>query len=481
MLSLAVHAGVPVELVLARLWSASPRTACAVTLQFRGVTPAPAKLHLLGGCRVSPRVKLTAQLMTVALQPVAKLDTWKSTVKPTASGKVSPLGERDVLLSGKPIYQLVLEYAFELADALEATHLWPGLQGVLYESEFHGQFFMVFDAKKKLMHVGDAWPKKCKLTKGKYVVRLQVRHESSAVLDKLVDMPMILSRALKTSIALTAFRTKSDALIAAESDALPSRTLSVGTSTVLYFKEPSFEQLPKGAKPGDCLVGSVTYLKKNGNAIGAADRPSGYSLIYTVADSGPAAVAKQEDASAATPEPSEKLAEVVRDAKIKHVKGLIGGASFDEIYGTVVAEYPESIALKLHRVTHLRKQLDAEAAKGSDSEEAVIRLREECVGACDDVARLVDSEELARALGVLLPLIGKELEEKKAALIAVYTVKANLALDEAEQQKPPSLDSYDAAVKELQKWVDINSDKFWRLHFTKHKLQNKCAIGASAD
>ena len=48
--------------------------------------------------------------------------------------QVLPLGERDVLPDGTPLYQLVLEYEVDQgADCSELPPRWPGLQGVLYE------------------------------------------------------------------------------------------------------------------------------------------------------------------------------------------------------------------------------------------------------------------------------------------------------------------------------------------------------------
>jgi hypothetical protein len=57
------------------------------------------------------------------------------------------------------------------SDSGELLPRFPGLQGSLYESQFHAQFFMVFDSKKKLLGVGDAWPSAVKVGKGKHTVR----------------------------------------------------------------------------------------------------------------------------------------------------------------------------------------------------------------------------------------------------------------------------------------------------------------------
>lgn len=377
-----------------------------------------------------------------------------------------PLGERDVLVNGTALYQLVLEYALELTEAAEVTNIWPGLQGVLYESEFHGQLFMVFDAKKKLLFVGDSWPKRNKLSKGKYTVRIQIRHEKIAILELLVDMPMVTLRTLKNSINLSIYKTQSEALMGNDNDTFGSRSLSIGTSVGMFIKEPTYDQFPKGIKAGDALIGSITYLKKNGNkGIGADERPSGFSLTYQVADIATAASngdAKKEDAggSESTPTALDKLQSVVKDAKIKHVKSLIGTESFEEMYASVSTEYSDNLQLKLHCVSHRKKILED---KGE--------CRDACLEAIEAVVKLIDADELAKAYGVLLPLVGKEGEEKKNALATVYALKAKLLLDTAATEETPSLDECEATIKELQKWADVNADKHWALVYGKHKLQ----------
>jgi tripeptidyl-peptidase-2 len=461
-ISMAVEASMPLEITFARMWSASLSTACFVSLQFRGVLPLTTYVHLLGGQRVSEQVRLVAQLMTVNIQPSAKLDKWKSVSKPLVAGKVLPLGERDILSDGTPLYQLLLEYSFEQSETSEVVHQWPGLQGVLYESDFHGQFFMIFDNKKKLVFVGDANPKKNKLQKGKYTVRLQVRHEMVSVLERLVDLPMVSNRTLKNDIKVSAYKTKSEALIGQDSGSFGSRSLSIGTSVGIYFKEPAFDTLPKGVKNGDTFTGSITYLKKNGNSsLGADDKPSGHSFTYSVFDS--TLDPGKKDETSSEDESEDKLLTVVRNAKLKYIKDLIGGAQFNDAYELLVVEYPDSIQLKVYRIRHYKKLLET----------AVEGERQLCVAgakiAIDDVVAMIDVEELAKSYGVLLPLVGKEGDEKKSALVTAYSLQAKLAIEAASG----SLESVENALTELKKWADITSDKFWQLTYGKLILEKK--------
>ena len=207
-----VQAGVTMELTLARFWSTLDDPLCSLTLHFRGVVPSPDRVLLTGGCRVSPIIRVSNTLSTnvVEINPVPKLDRWISAIKPMAPGKITSMGERDVLLSDgpgitpdTPLYQLILEYEIDMNDAAEITPTWPGLQGCLYESDFLSQFFLIFDSKRKLLGSGDAWPSAVKIGKGRHVVRLQIKHPAVTTLENLTDLPMLLERPLKSSITLT--------------------------------------------------------------------------------------------------------------------------------------------------------------------------------------------------------------------------------------------------------------------------------------
>ena len=122
-----------------------------VEVFFRGVRPEPSLVSLLGGQRVSEVVRvysplgpsfyacilllvwqssyhLLPSLASQEIAPSAKLDRWLQVVRPVRLGKINALGERDTMLDGSPLYQLVLEYEVEQAEAGEVTCQWSALQ-----------------------------------------------------------------------------------------------------------------------------------------------------------------------------------------------------------------------------------------------------------------------------------------------------------------------------------------------------------------
>jgi hypothetical protein len=98
---------------------------------------------------------------TFGLLIILLISTGCHTVNPKAlpsstSSRIFPLGERDILPNGNSVYQLVLEYSFEIEEAKNnsVTLRWPIWNEILYESPFTGQFYMIFDSLKQLVSCG---------------------------------------------------------------------------------------------------------------------------------------------------------------------------------------------------------------------------------------------------------------------------------------------------------------------------------------
>lgn len=529
--SWAVHPGVTMELTLARYWSTIGDTSCTATLYFRGVVPSMSPLTITGGQKVSPMLRVSAPLASETIAPSAKLDKWTTTVFPTTAGKVSPLGERDFLPDGRPIYQLALEYEFDQVDAGEVCPRFPGLQGVLYESDFLAQFFMVFDSKKKLLFVGDAWPKGKKIGKGKHTVRLQAKHLSPTVLEGLTEMPMQLERTLKSAMNLSFFKTQSDALIGGSK--MGTRAIALGGSVSMYVKEPAADQLPKTCSPGDTLTGTVTYIKKQNNQVGCGTKPGGYPLIYTVSakskeKSGNGKENTKSLAPAPAPTPAAEtetkgaeelpeLAEALKEAKLKYLKGLIGKETFGTAYKLFKAEYAEDLQIRLAGVSNARKvcgKAVTDASSGTataESVKAAVEAAKSVLDATCEANSLIDSTAVAAALGVNADKDDaaeaakrKDAETKKAAIIECYsadsaTLLELLALIEKSDIGEAFSDSYrtvlassgcddvvaaasdiknrlDISIKGVEKWDNLSADKHWKLCVGKHKAHGRYGL-----
>eukprot|EP00608_Synchroma_pusillum_P004382 CAMPEP_0198440462 /NCGR_PEP_ID=MMETSP1452-20131203/58859_1 /TAXON_ID=1181717 /ORGANISM="Synchroma pusillum, Strain CCMP3072" /LENGTH=281 /DNA_ID=CAMNT_0044161081 /DNA_START=94 /DNA_END=936 /DNA_ORIENTATION=+ len=271
------------ELTMARYWSTLGRTDLRVDLHFRGVVPHPEELAL-GAGEALRQIRLEARLRTVEVSPAGSLTKWWHKVHP-ASATVGPLGERDVMNNGAAVSQLVLQYDFDQYDEQDVTPRFPGLNGVLYESGLESQFWIVVDASNKVLGSGDAWPGSVSLRKGKHSLRLYVRHESVQLLEGMKGTMMMLERPLKgkAEVKLSFYSTKED-LVTRGPTASPRR-IEEGTDAAVFAAEPAPESIPKRAKPGDVLFGTVTYEKRIDGMLGARVRPGGFPVVYLVGPS----------------------------------------------------------------------------------------------------------------------------------------------------------------------------------------------------
>ena len=459
-MSFPVTAGVTLELVLTRFWSTLGDVSCDVTIHFKGLTPSTTTLSMTSGEQISNLVTLSAELGTVTAAPAGKLDKWLTTVMPNGPGKVTPLGERDVLPSGTPLYQMILEYTFEQPIHTAVTPRWRILNGLLYDSPFHSQFYMIYNTRKVLMACGDTYPESCKLDKGTYTVRLQVRHESPVVLEGMNELPMLLERSLESALKLTCHKSQADASLGI---ALPDMPIYRGTSQSLFWKGPA--KLPKFVTTGDVLSGAVTYLKKDSSRSGSGTRPGGFPVRYVVTTT---AVPSSKPSPAPSPTPSptpgtapatsgslssaetpcasteRKFAEAIRHAKVTFVENKAGEEEcFDGLYEATVREYPDYVRLRLARLTHLSKCRDkTNEGKDVTEEEKNALLQSRCqlldatVLCASEIIGMVNEKAIAEELGCLVNQADasavktrKEKEGERDALVTALAAKCTALAD----------------------------------------------------
>ena len=71
---------------------------------------------------------------------------------------------------------------------------------------------MVYDGNKKLLGVGDVYPAETTRQKGDHTIRLSLRHDDPQLLEKFRDLPLVVTRKLKDSIAVNVHTTNSAAV-----------------------------------------------------------------------------------------------------------------------------------------------------------------------------------------------------------------------------------------------------------------------------
>lgn len=248
------------EVCIAKYWSNFGNTTLRASLEFHGIrlNGATTMIHGAGGIH---RIDLTA-LNNEDAVPTIQLKNASMVLKPSET-KISPLTARDVLPHGRQIYQNLLTYNLNLSKAQEVAFSVPLLTNVLYESEFDSQFWMCFDANKKTVACGDAYSGSTfiKLSKGDYVIRLQVRHEKKDLLEKLNEATLTAAFKLSSSINLDIYSSYKAAVLGEKK--ATSCSIGAGKTLPLYVAPISNEKLNKAGFPSQCaaLQGTISTAK----------------------------------------------------------------------------------------------------------------------------------------------------------------------------------------------------------------------------
>jgi tripeptidyl-peptidase-2 len=530
-LSWKVTNGVTMELCIARNWNTLGDINCNVTLFFRGIIPTPNSITVSGGSMISEQIRIFSPLASVEINPTGKFDKWIKVIKPIKTGEISILGERDITFDDVVFYQLVLEYEIDNQEQgiSEILPRFKGLQNSLYESCFHSQLYMLYDSDKKYITCGDAFPEKIKISKGKYTLRLQIRHSSINVLERINSLPMLLERTLsgKNSINISCYKDKLDALT--DVNKMRTRAIIQGGSLSFFIKDLSPSELPRSSSPGDILEGSITYMKHNTSVVGSQDRPNGYPIKYVIADTKTIEkkdsnkVDKKDDKKEVNKEERKEkdnkdkdkehnLDNAIKDTKIKWLQGLIGTEdTFMPIYEILKVEFPDNLLIKQYLLQHYIK------CKNLKDINTLVSI----INAAQSVLSSINHGEVAMNLGINIDKDDtneveerKEFELKKTAIIEAYssigistldliTVSNSVNTGTIDREgvpittvtidtttTPNTIDtglietcytdvsllnsSFTKLLKDLSKWDDIHTDKHWLLclNMYKSKLQH---------
>lgn len=259
-LAFKVKGGSTLELCLARYWSGDGDSELNCKLRFHGIEPSNQQVYLNGNSQFT-RVDVTNKLCMEKLNPTASLTHHIMPLVPKEN-IIKPLGERDLLPNGEQIYSLEMTYNFSLPKGGEVLPYCPQLHDMLYENKFESQLWMCYDSNKRLIRSGEAFSLKyryvCKLDKGDYVLRLQIRHSDVASLEGLKDMPINLQIKLATAIPLDVYSSRAS-LQNKQPKFTKKMTLVKDTVLPLYIAAPAEDKLPKGIKPGHDLTGTIKF------------------------------------------------------------------------------------------------------------------------------------------------------------------------------------------------------------------------------
>ncbi|KAL4191574.1 hypothetical protein AMTRI_Chr07g81290 [Amborella trichopoda] len=499
--SFKVEGGRTLELAIAQFWSSgigsNEATIVDFEVEFHGINVNRAEV-VLDGSEAGKRIEAKAVLSSEKLAPSAVLKKIRIPYRPIESD-LSPLPTiHDKLPSGKQILSLTLTYKFKLDEGAEITPRVPLLNNRIYDTKFESQFYMISDSNKRVYGVGDVYPKKVKLAKGEFTLRLHLRHENVQYLEKMKQLVLFIEKNLeeKDFMKLSCFSQPDGPLMG--NGVFKNSILVPGKTEAFYVAPPSKDKLPKGCVTGSVLVGSICYgklslgLRKGGQNSQAC--PVTYRISYIVPPPKIDEKEKGKDSSSSKKSLPEGLDDEIRETKIKFLSGLPQGTEeerlkWKEFSGSLKSEYPKYTPL-------LAKILEGFLSKDSDDK---MTHNQEIVAAANEVIDSVNKDELAKYLLEKIEpededaeKIKKKMEttrdqladalyRKGLALAVIETLKTEKALSkEAEEDSGKTLtesghesgdtaDSFEENFKELKKWVDVKSSKYALLLVTQER------------
>lgn len=510
---MAVHEGGVVEVTIAQFWSSLGSTVLTTTLDFNGVVPTDASFsagssyHRVDVCARGPK------LLGEVVEPNATLTHLERHVYPS-SFEVRALGKsdtRDAFPGSRSIYSMVLTYNLTVSVAGPVTVMPGAMDKLLYDSPFGSQMRLMFDDKKRVVMVSDAWGKgyaSQSLKPGKYVVKMEIRHDNVKMLQAVKNTPLSIKRKLAKEVKLNAYSNMHN--LVAKGAKFKGTRVRRGESVAVFFESPTQLEsaLPKDATAGTSMVGSVTYAKRNDAIAGSSKRPGGFPLRVNLvpqkaAPTDPhkkaseAAIAKAKEIKAAESTPAESLQNAVRDAKIKFLATLSGKSAkkgdWAELHEQLTKEYPKHLPLCEAALVHYSKLLNS-----ATTAEDVTGLAGQVNDSVDAILECVDVTALAATLGTAVPendaALKKAVDAAQKKRKTLYDAFCNLALarlrvfkvnakaaastpaEAKESEAASSTAGIEAAFDNAQKWSSSKTDPYLvRIKMALHRVRGELA------
>ena len=430
-----VKGGSTLELCMQLSWLANPNPVeVDVEVEWhsyamRGAAMASDRPLRLGSAHTFARLEVGAPLCTERLSPKAELVAVERALRPKKHAITAGSAELDVLppsdaelaaggaaAVGVQIHQMVLTYEFELSQAdkaEEALSVVPRVQSLhdqLYDSPLDSMLWRLESSDGAALGFGGAMHdcSPIKLRKGRYTLKLLLRHPSPAQLEALKELPMQLRITLPKAADCKVFSERGKASSIGHGEGvkpIADGWLRRGAHRSLYVAAPT-AALPAWVGPGDALVGSLSVDSKLREVTklplvwevppAPAKAPSSEEADGAKADGARADGDEDEDEPSAAPEDEseeavaarklqedvEALDKALLEAKLARLKALrtskADAARYDALAAPLRTEQPKHLPLLLELLAWARRQEapapdDAGGAKAAGTKAAGVK------------------------------------------------------------------------------------------------------------
>ncbi|XP_015431328.1 PREDICTED: tripeptidyl-peptidase 2 [Dufourea novaeangliae] len=480
----AVQGGLILEVVIAKYWANLGDMLIDYSIEFHGIHMINGNLTMQSGDGIN-RLELRSSLRNEEVVPSISLKSSVQILKPNDS-RIVPLRERDIIPPSRQIYELQLSYSFHSAKATEVTPNAALLSDLLYESEYESQMWMVYDCNKQLVCCGDAYPSKYtiqKLEKGDYTLKMHVRHEKKDLLDRLVDMPLLLSQKLSNPITLDVYASQSQAIIGGKK--MVAASIPPGHILPLYVAPMSNEsKISKGATLGSYLQGTLTFCKDD-----IGKRVDCHSFKYILSEP------TKKNSSTASKAEKEKTTkwdeynEALRDLKCSWLGKLEPGEYANLLYGELKNICSDHLPVHTAMLTSLDSPEARHHVPHDCISESAVSLANQIISVADAVITNIDQDKLLAYYGLKnnqradAAKIKTTMEKQKSSLIEALVKKGcalarlyvhNVKKGEGDRASYEHLlESVTNHWQEVQKFAEPTDNKviilsLWHAHINKH-------------
>ncbi|KAI8365920.1 subtilase family-domain-containing protein [Radiomyces spectabilis] len=453
----AVRGGLNLEVALAQFWSALGKHSVDINIEFHGVQiagnladgqstlhlqPQLTRLDVIAPIRREDNVDISASFNKV-----------RRYLRPTESTLTPLAADRNSLPSTKLLYSLVLTYAFKVDASITVSPAFPQVMNQLYDHYLAGVFGIVYDANCQVVGYLDVYSHDIKLKKkGDYKIVLQLMTEEESVLEKLKTTICELDMDVK-SVNFNAFNTISD-VYHADKSTLSKVVLERKDAKAFFIAPPSGDSaLPKEAKPGDALVGTLTFTSSKVDG-------GQYKLLYTVPPN-PMDSKKDNDKTDKKPtdvELQKNLANAMRDLQITYLKKAANDSSaYKAIASQLESQHGNDIQF-------LEYKIDAIWTSAGGAAECLVtpnKLGEsqakEIAGLADKILGQIDRRELSEFYGRKQPENPSEEQKEKTKENDKKKQQVIAALKNKTMAQAVTLvndgQELESSLEELQQWV----------------------------
>ncbi|KAI9300609.1 hypothetical protein BJ944DRAFT_170558 [Cunninghamella echinulata] len=351
----AVRGGLNLEVALAQFWSGLGKHSIDLSLEFHGVQLAGNLANGFGVVKLDPQVTRLDVAAPIRreenIDVKVSFDTVRKYLRPTESTLAPLHSDRNTLPTTKVLYGLVLTYTFKTEASTTVTPYFPAVMDQLYEHYLAGVLGIVYDANRKVVGYLDVFKHKIKLdTKGEYTIQLQLTLEHSHILEKLKDTVCELDFTTSKPANFNVYSTLSDVFTSDKPGFV--NVLERNDQKALFISTPLNDSswLPSNAKPGDALVGTLSFQNKTISG-------GKYKALYTI----PPSPSEPKSASSSDKKTDitivEDLSASIRDLQIGALKKLNKeDSAYKNLLAQLESEDANNISLLEYKIDTLWNQ-----------------------------------------------------------------------------------------------------------------------------